>query len=75
MLKGSREVIIRKIQPLTFHGQLALDLYFVDADDQQGHTHVARVGPEAVPRHLQPGDRVKLDYLVGVVTHVTKLNA
>lgn len=73
MLKGTRDAIVRKIQPLDFHGQLALDLYFVDADDPQGPTHVARIGPEAAPRNLQPGDRVTLDYLVGVVTQVTKV--
>jgi hypothetical protein len=30
------------------------------------------VGPEAVSHRLEPGDRIQLDYLVGVVTAVTK---
>jgi hypothetical protein len=31
---------------------------------------VARVGTEVVSQGLQPGDRVRLDFLVGVVTAV-----
>ena len=27
---------------------------------------------EAIPRHLEPGDRIDLHYLVGVVTSITK---
>jgi hypothetical protein len=33
---------------------------------------VARVGPEALGPGLQDGDRVRLDFLVGVVTGVHK---
>ena len=31
---------------------------------------VARIGPEAVEAGVQPGDRVRLDFLVGVVTAI-----
>jgi hypothetical protein len=34
---------------------------------------MARVGPEAVDRGLEPGDRIRLDYLLGAVTSVTRL--
>ena len=72
MLKGSKPAIVRKVQPVSIHGQISLDVYYVDADDTDGQVRIARVGKESIPPHLEPGDRVELHYLVGVVTHVTK---
>lgn len=72
MLKGTRQAQVRKVQPVSIHGQISLDVYFVDPEDPQGQVSLARVGPEAVPRHLEPGDLVQLHYLLGVVTAVTK---
>ena len=37
-----------------------------------GPLQMARVGPEAVERGLEPGDRVTLQYLLGSVTNVTR---
>ena len=75
MLKGSKLAIVRKIQPISIHGQVSLDVYYNDADDEQGQVRVARVGKESVPRDLEAGDTVELHYLVGVVTHITKTQA
>jgi len=72
MLKGSKPAIVRKIQPMSIHGQVALDVYYVDPDDEQGQVRIARVGKESVPRDIEAGDTVELHYVVGVVTHVTK---
>jgi len=72
MLKGSKPAIVRKIQPVSIHGQVSLDLYYNDPDDEQGQVRIARVGQESVPRDIEAGDTVELHYVVGVVTHVTK---
>ena len=72
MLKGSKTAIVRKIQPISIHGQVSLDVYFVEADDPDGPVAVARVGSASVPRELEPGDTVRLHYVLGVVTAVTK---
>ncbi len=72
MLKGSRAAILRRIQPVSIHGQISLDVYFSDADDPDGPVSTARVGGESVPRDLEPGDRIELHYLMGVVTEVRK---
>jgi hypothetical protein len=72
MLKGTRTALVRKIQPVSIHGQISLDVYFVDPEDPQGQVSLARVGPEALPRHLEPGDLVDLHYVLGVVTSITK---
>ena len=73
MLKGSREATLRRLQPISIHGQLSYDVHY-SFDDDPDQTHVARVGPEALAHGLQPGDRVRLDFLVGVVTQVSRLN-
>ena len=70
MLKGSRDAVLRKMQPISIHGQLSYDLHYLCADELDGQTRVARVGPEAIAPGLQAGDRVRLDFLVGVVTAV-----
>ncbi len=73
MLKGTKPGIVKKVQPVSIHGQISLDVYFADPEDPDGQVSLARVGPESVPRHLETGDRVELHYLFGVVTAITKL--
>ena len=73
MLKGTRDGIVRKVQEISIHGQVSWDLYFSDADDPEGPTHAARVGPETVSDRLAPGDRIRLQYVLGSVIEVTKL--
>jgi hypothetical protein len=72
MLKGSKPAVVKKIQPVSIHGQISLDIYYVDPDDPEGPVSLARVGEESVPRRLDAGDRVELHYVLGVVTHVTR---
>jgi hypothetical protein len=72
MLKGTKEAVVQKIQPVSIHGQISLDIYYADPDDSQAQIRVARIGPESVPRHLEAGDRVTLHYLLGMVTQITR---
>jgi hypothetical protein len=74
MLKGTREVILQKVRPLSVHGQISWDIYFADADDPDGPTTVARVGPEAAPHNIEPGDRLRLEYVLGAVVGVTRVS-
>ena len=73
MLHGSREAVVRKVQPISVHGQVSLDVHFVFADDVDERLHVSRIGPEATPKGLEAGDRVMLDFVMGVVTNVKKV--
>ena len=72
MLKGTRSGVLRKVQPLSVHGQISWDVFFSDPDDLDGPMQMARVGPEAVDPGLEPGDRISLEYLLGSVTSVTR---
>ena len=71
MLKGSKPGLVKKIQPVSIHGQISLDVYVVDPDDPDGQVSLARIGPESIPRDLEAGDAVDLHYVLGVVTHIT----
>ena len=44
MLTGSRDGLLRKIQPISIHGQISCDVYYTDADDPEGQVVTARVG-------------------------------
>lgn len=74
MLKGTRDAILKRVQPISIHGQLSLEIVFTHVDDPEEQLHAARVGPEAiVGGALEAGDQVQIDYLVGVVVKVTRL--
>ena len=73
MLKGTKTALVKKIQPVSIHGQISLDVYFVEPDAPDGPVSLARIGPESVPRDMEAGDRVELHYILGVVTEITKV--
>lgn len=73
MLKGSREAVLHRLQPISIHGQLSYDVHYKFADEPDSQARVARVGGEAIGMGLQAGDRVRLDFLVGVVTAVHRV--
>jgi hypothetical protein len=73
MLKGSREGIVRRIQPVSIHGQISLDVQYVLPEDPNGQIQVARLGPEAVENGIEPGDRVMVEFLLGVATSVRRI--
>jgi len=74
MLKGTRDGVLKKIQPVSIHGQVSWDVFFTDPEDPDGQITVARIGPEAViGKNLEPGDRIQVEYLVGVPIKVTRM--
>jgi hypothetical protein len=74
MLKGNRDAVLRRIQPISIHGQMSWEIVFIHADDPAEQLNAARVGSEAiVGQSLEPGDRINVEYLVGVVVKVTRL--
>jgi hypothetical protein len=72
MLRGTKKAQVTKVQPVSIHGQISLDVHFIDPDDPQGQVSLARIGPESVPRDIEAGDNVELHYVLGVVTSITK---
>ena len=72
MLHGSREAVLRKVQPISIHGQISLDVHYVDPDDDPQQVRDPRSGPQARATGLVAGDRVILDFVLGVVTNVKR---
>ena len=74
MLKGTRDAELKTIHPISVHGQKSWEIVFTHLDDPEEQLRAARVGPEAIEAGtLEVGDRVRLEYLVGVVVKVTRL--
>ena len=74
MLKGTRDAVLRRIQPVSIHGQMSWEIVFTHLDDPGEQLNAARVGPEAIDAQaLEAGDRIRVEYLVGVVVKVTRL--
>jgi len=73
MLKGSRDAVLHRLQPISVHGQLSYDVHYTFADDPDGPVRVARIGGESIDTSIQAGDKVRLDFLVGVVTAIHRL--
>lgn len=74
MLKGSRQAILKRIQPISIHGQPSWEIVFTHVDDQTEQLNAARVGPEAIAAaSLEPGDRIEVEYLFNQVIKVTRL--
>jgi hypothetical protein len=72
MLKGSKTVLVKRVQPVSIHGQISLDVYFVDPEAPGGQVSLARIGPESAPRDLEEGERVLVHYTLGQVTSITR---
>jgi len=72
MLKGTRTAIVKRLQTVSVHGQISLDVFWTDPEDPEEEVRHARVGNESVPRDMEVGDQVTLHYLLGQVTQITK---
>ena len=72
MLKGTREGVLQRLQPISIHGQVSLDIFWLEPGDPGQVLRHARVGSEDVPKDLEVGDKITLHYLMGSVTRVTK---
>jgi hypothetical protein len=73
MLKGTRDGILKRLQPVSIHGQISCDVFFTSVEDPDGQIHVARLGPEAIDNTIEPGDRITVEYLVGTAVKVTRV--
>lgn len=72
MLKGTRPGVVNRIQPVSIHGQVSLDVFWVDPEDPEGEIRHSRVGSENTPRGMEAGDTVTMHFLMGMVTQITK---
>lgn len=72
MLRGTRSGVVTRVQPISIHGQISLDVFWIDPEDPDSELRHARVGHESVPKDLSTGDRITLHYLMGAVTRIER---
>lgn len=72
MLKGTRQAVVQRIQPISIHGQMSLDVFWFDPEDPEQELRHARVGMESAPRNLEVGDKVTMHFVMGMVSEITK---
>lgn len=72
MLRGTRSGVVTRVQPISIHGQISLDVFWIDPEDPDSELRHARVGHESVPKDLSAGDRITLHYLMGAVTRIER---
>lgn len=75
MLKGTLRAVVQAIAPVSIHGQRSWDITYVPAAQPCGPANTARVGVEAAPPGLAPGDEVELDLLLGQVIEVRRVTS
>jgi hypothetical protein len=71
-MSGSREATIQAIQGIDIHGTIFYDLVYVHSGEE-GQPRRTRVGQESIYAEARPGDRVRVAYLMNVVTGVERL--
>jgi len=72
MLKGTRTAVLKRLQPVSIHGQVSYDVHYVFVEDDEERTQVARVGREDVAHGLEPGDLISLEILLNQVVRVSR---
>ena len=74
MLKGTRDAVVKEMRSVSIHGQMSWEIIFTFLDDPGEQLNAARVGQEAISGGaVEEGDRIRVEYLVGVVVKVTRL--
>jgi hypothetical protein len=74
MLKGTRDAVVKEMRSVSIHGQMSWEVVFTFLDDPGEQLNAARVGTEAISGGaVEVGDRIRVEYLVGVVVKVTRL--
>jgi hypothetical protein len=48
-------------------------VFYATVEEPDGQITVARIGPENCDQNLEPGDRISVEYLVGVAVKVTRV--
>jgi hypothetical protein len=72
VLKGTRQAVVQRIQRVSIHGQMSLDVFWFDPEDPEQELRHARVGAESVPKNLDVGDKVTMHFVMGMVSEITK---
>jgi hypothetical protein len=71
IMSGTKEATLRSVRLVDIHGTRFYDLEYTH-DDTPGQVRVARVGIESAYDEPQPGDQIRVSYLMNVVTGLAR---
>ncbi len=70
IVSGTRDAVLNEVQGVSIHGTLFYDLIYTHEGESQPRR--ARVGAESAYENPQPGDAVRVTYLMNVATAVER---
>lgn len=71
IMGGNKEATIRGVQLVDIHGTRFYDIAY-SHDETPDSIRTARVGAESAYANPQPGDPVRVSYLMNVVTEIAR---
>lgn len=71
MLIGTHDATLHQVQPVDIHGTHFYDLSFEHLDTP-GQLRRARISAESIYANPQPGDAIRISYLMNVATSVER---
>ncbi|MCS6882890.1 MAG: hypothetical protein RMK84_17540 [Oscillochloridaceae bacterium] len=70
IVSGTKDAILNVVQPISIHGTILYDLVYTHVGETQPRQ--ARIGAESIYADPQPGDAVRVTYLMNVATAVER---
>jgi hypothetical protein len=70
IMSGARDGVLQQVAAVSIHGTIFYDLVYTH--DGEAQPRRARVGVESVYAQPQPGDLVRVSYLMNVATAVER---
>jgi hypothetical protein len=71
IMSGTKDAALRAVRLIDIHGTRFYDIEYTH-DDLPGQVRAARIGLESAYEQPQPGDQVRISYLMNVVTAVAR---
>ena len=71
IMSGTKDATLRTVRLIDIHGTRFYDLEYTH-DDLPGQLRAARVGLESAYDDPQPGDQIRVSYLMNVVTGLVR---
>jgi hypothetical protein len=71
IMSGTKDATLRAVRLIDIHGTRFYDVEYTH-DELPGQVRAARVGLESAYDHPQPGDQVRISYLMNVVTGLVR---
>ena len=71
IMSGTKDATLQTVRLIDIHGTLFYDIEY-SHDDEPGLPRAARVGLESAYAEPRPGDRIRVSYLMNVVTALAR---